>query len=216
MTSGVHLTVRPIRFLEIDDVNRENHPRLTADDECLYLYEKTSHRNYSFSATNNLISNLKKPVDSSPAVLQHKNNAIRSCAHAMKEALNEEWLKVATLVPVPPSKARTDDAFDDRMERVCTLIRQGQDVRNLVVQETTMIANHARGADDRVTVQELLGAYKIDEKLAAPEPSHIGIVDDMLTAGTHFRAMHTVLSDRFPNAKIVGLFVARRIFPDDD
>jgi len=134
----------------------------------------------------------------------------------MKEALNDQWLEVATLVPVPPSKARTENEFDDRMERICALIQQDRDVRNLVVQNNSMVANHARGANDRVTVPELLQVYEIDETLANPEPTQIGIVDDMLTAGTHYRAMHTILSQRFPAAQTVGLFVARRIFPDDD
>lgn len=78
-----------------------------------------------------------------------------------------------------------------------------------------MVANHARGNDDRVAVVELLEVYSIDESLANPEPKVIGIVDDMLTAGTHYRAMHTILKIRFPHAHIIGLFVARRIFPDD-
>jgi len=95
------------------------------------------------------------------------------------------------------------------------LIAPGQDVRNLVIQNVTMVANHAREAGDRATVEELLTAYSIDESLANPEPGIIGIVDDMLTAGTHYRAMQIVLSNRFPKATIIGLFVARRIFPDD-
>ena len=101
------------------------------------------------------------------------------------------------------------------MEQVCRLIVPGQDVRNLVVQNATMVANHARGNDDRVTVEELLAVYSIDENFTNPEPEYIGIVDDMLTAGTHYRAMETILSRRFPNATIIGLFVARRIFPED-
>jgi hypothetical protein len=40
--------------------NRTDHYHLTADDECCFLYEYTSGKNYSFSETNNLISNLKK------------------------------------------------------------------------------------------------------------------------------------------------------------
>jgi predicted amidophosphoribosyltransferase len=216
MTFGTHLTSKPIRFQEIDEGNRSNHTRLLDSDRCLYLYEKTSHRDYSFSATNNLISNLKKPVTSSAGVLTYKKRAIKTCADAFREALNTQWLELATLVPIPPSKARTNPAFDDRMEQICWKIREEQDVRNLVVQNATMVANHARGTDDRVTVQELLDVYEIDEAQASPAPTHIGIVDDMLTAGTHYRAMHTILSKRFPDAQIVGLFVARRIFPDDD
>lgn len=66
-----------------------------------------------------------------------------------------------------------------------------------------------------MTVEELLQLYSIDESVAAPMPGAIGIVDDVLTAGTHYRAMHTVLANRFPGVPIIGLFVARRIFPDD-
>lgn len=212
---GTHLARKPIRLSEIDDTNRDSHTRLTEDDFCMFLYEKTSHRDYSFSATNNLISNLKKPVTSNVNILGYKNEAILQCAAAFKETLNSAWLQTATLVPIPPSKAPNDPAFDNRMEQVCRLIANGQDVRNLVVQNTTMVANHARGPDDRVTVDELLAVYSIDESLANPEPTTIGIVDDMLTAGTHFKAMQSILSQRFPNAAIIGLFVARRIFPED-
>src|SRR3546814_4655332 len=45
--------------------------------------------------------------------------------------------------------------------------------------------------------------------IASPAPQAIGIVDDVLTAGTHYRAMHNVLAARFPNVPIIGLFVAR-------
>jgi hypothetical protein len=41
----------------------------------------------------------------------------------------------------------------------------------------------------------------------------MAILDDVLTAGTHFRAMSIVLSQRFPGVPIVGLFIARRVFP---
>ncbi|MDO8885773.1 hypothetical protein, partial [Candidatus Oleimmundimicrobium sp.] len=61
----------------------------------------------------------------------------------------------------------------------------------------------------------LLNLYMIDEGIAHPAPQAIGIVDDVLTAGTHYRAMYTVLANRFPGVPIIGLFVARRVFPDN-
>jgi hypothetical protein len=48
------------RFREIDDQNRGHHYNLTADDKCYFLHEYTSGKNYNFSDTNRLISNLKK------------------------------------------------------------------------------------------------------------------------------------------------------------
>ncbi len=98
------------------------------------------------------------------------------------------------------------------MERICRGMKAGVDVRNLVQQSVSVIPTHERAAGQRYTPAELLAMWSIDEGLADPEPTRIAIVDDMLTAGSHYRAMHTVLSQRFPQAQLVGLFIARRIF----
>jgi adenine/guanine phosphoribosyltransferase-like PRPP-binding protein len=84
----------------------------------------------------------------------------------------------------------------------------------LVVQTTSTDAAHE--SNDRPSVEELLEIYEIAEDLTQPAPRRIAIVDDVLTAGTHYRAMHTILSQRFPGIPIVGMFVARRIFPQID
>lgn len=213
----MHLINSPIRFTQIDGTNCQDHPYFEEGDRWHFLWEKTSGRDYSFSETNNLISNLKKPVDSSPAQLHYKGQAIRHCARSMREAINDKWLEFGTLVPVPPSKAPTDPLYDNRMERVCNLIWPGvADVRNLVVQNTSMQASHERSpGQQRISKEELIAAYSIDEALAAPAPTSIAVVDDMLTAGTHYRGMYHVLSRRFPGVQIVGMFIARRIFPED-
>jgi hypothetical protein len=57
-------------------------------------------------------------------------------------------------------------------------------VRNLVIQAQSTHAAHEVGAGDRVTVEELLDLYSIDETIAASAPRAIGIFDDVLTAGT--------------------------------
>lgn len=209
--------VERVRLSQIDEVSRGNHYHLTVEDICYYLYEYTSQRDYSFSATNNLISNLKKkPSQADQPHYRYKGQAIGTCGRALGAALNPNWLGIATLVPVPGSKAPDHPEYDNRMERICRLMRQPPpDVRALVRQAASTIASHEAAQGDRVTVEELLQLYSIDESVAAPMPGAIGIVDDVLTAGTHYRAMHTVLANRFPGVPIIGLFVARRIFPDD-
>ncbi len=206
-----------VRLSQIDEKSRDDHFHLTADDLCYYLYEYTSHRNYAFSTTNNLISNLKKkPSQAGQPHYKYKGQAIVSCGRALGAALNPNWLGKATLVPIPGSKAADHADHDDRMERVCRLMRQPPpDVRALVQQAASTTASHEAAQGDRVTVEELLELYSIDETIAAPAPQAIAIVDDVLTAGTHYRAMHTVLAARFPGVPIIGLFVARRVFPDD-
>ncbi|MEO9778063.1 MAG: hypothetical protein ABJH07_07020 [Sedimentitalea sp.] len=207
----------PVRFTQIDETNRGDHPHFRDGDQWAFLFEKTSGRDFSFSETNNLISNLKKPVNASQAQLNYKAGAIRRCAASLRQAINDEWLDGGTLVPIPPSKVLSDPLYDNRMEQICNLIRPNNvDVRNLVVQNQSMIASHERPPGTRITIDELVASYSIDESLAEPHPSAIAVVDDMLTAGTHYRSMHTVLSQRFPQAYICGLFIARRVFPDED
>ncbi|MGE0093733.1 MAG: hypothetical protein AB7T40_04385 [Alphaproteobacteria bacterium] len=181
-----------------------------------YLYEYTSGQNYLFGETNNLISNLKKsPTRANrPAEYRHKLDAIQKCARDLSHALNREWLDGATLVPVPPSKARGTPEYDDRISQICRAIPASPiDVRELVVQRTSMDAAHVSG--NRPSVEELLAAYEIDEALTSPAPLRIAIVDDVVTAGTHYRAVHTLLSGRFPGIPVIGVFIARRALSQD-
>lgn len=206
-----------LRISQVDESNIADHTRLRADDSCLYIFEYTSRRDYSFSQTNNLINNLKKKPSASAAQLGYKRQAIANCATYFRETLNANWLATATLVPIPGSKAPGHPDYDDRMTQVCAQIAPNLDVRPLVRQTASTTASHEAGeGGDRVTVEELLAVYEVDETMANPRPTTIAIVDDVLTAGTHYRAMHTVLSARFPGVPIYGLFVARRVFPPDD
>ena len=203
-----------IRLSRIDPSNWGDHAHIGPDDECYYLREYTRGQNHAYSDTNQLIFNLKKAMDrKGRPEWRYKGIAIRQCAAEMKAALNPDWLAQAVLVPIPPSKAASDPAYDDRMQQVCELMGAGGGVRNLVIQANSTRASHECGDGERVTVEELKAQYRIEEALIAPAPNVIGIVDDVLTAGTHFRAMSDVLKARFPNAAIIGLFIARRVFP---
>lgn len=200
-----------IRFRQIDDSNRGDHYHLTPDDTCLYLLEFTSGQGYSYSKANSLISNLKKKPSASHAELGYKREAIAKCAGALSQALNNQWIGEAVIVPIPPSKMVGDAAYDNRISDIASAIRPVADVRSLVLQTRSMVASHEAG-NARHSVEDLLDAYVIDEALAAAPVRQIGILDDVLTAGTHYRAVHTALSNRFPGVPITGLFIARRVF----
>lgn len=205
-----------MRLSRIDDASRSDHFHLTEEDECYYFLEYTSGRNYSFSQANSAISNLKKkPSNRNRSDYRYKLEVIQRASNTFRSALNPEWLGHATLVPIPGSKARTHPDYDDRMEQVCRGIQAGLDVRNLVVQQDSTVASHEAGDGARVTVDELMALYQIDENLTHPAPKSIAIFDDVLTAGVHFRAMKNTLAYRFPGTPIVGMFIARRIFPPD-
>lgn len=103
---------------------------------------------------------------------------------------------------------------DNRMLRVARGIPH-HDVRMLIRQGGDFVASHERAAQGlgRISLQELLDAYEIDEALAAPPPTAFAILDDVLTNGTRYLAMITKLAERFPGVPIIGLFITRRVFP---
>lgn len=213
-TSGT-LLVNSIRLSKIDETLRPYHHQIREEDECFFLHEYTANKGFAFSNTNSLISNLKKkPSESHKPGYHHKARCIRQAAQMFAATLNPAWLETATIVPIPGSKARDDPDYDDRMERICHGIGYKLDVRTLVKQNASTRASHEAGPGNRVTLEELLGVLNVDEDLTEPEPVNIGVFDDVLTNGTHFRAIHTILSQRFPNVPISGFFIARTVHPN--
>lgn len=133
------------RFRQVDASIIADHTHLTLEDNCLFLFEYTSGKNYTFSDTNSLISNLKKKpsMAAQPSYL-YKTIAIATSATHLRNALNVEWLKTATLVPVPSSKHRTDPEYDDRVTQICRsiVVPFPLDVREIVAQRTSIRAAH--------------------------------------------------------------------------
>jgi predicted amidophosphoribosyltransferase len=203
-----------IRFRQIDATNLGDHTYLREDDQCLFLHEYTSGKTFAYSDANQLISNLKKKQGDGG--YHYKARAIGRCATELAAAISHDWLRRSTLVPTPPSKAKTDPAYDDRMLRVCNALAAqvgGQiDIREIIVQPESMPAFHT---GTRATVDQLVAAYRIDETKLVPPPRAIAVIDDVLTAGTHYRAMYNMLSAIFPDVPIIGIFIARRVFPND-
>jgi hypothetical protein len=207
---GVH--IKDAELTQFDDETRQDHFYLRREDDCFYFIEYTSGKGYDYSEANGFISNLKKsPTLRGTFQWKHKERAINDAARTLSRKLPEGWRSKSTFVPVPPSDAKDDPEYDDRMTRV--LKKLGVDVRELVYQKESMEPTHA--LEDRHTVQELVENYEIDEEQVEPTPTHLVIVDDMVTAGAHFRAMCIVLGNRLPGVPISGLFLARRVFAED-
>ena len=81
---------------------------------------------------------------------------------AYRASINEEWLKLATFVSVPPSKAKSDLLYGDRMTRVPNAINPQQpvDCRALIVQTHNTLAVHE--LDDRLVPAGICEAYALD------------------------------------------------------
>jgi hypothetical protein len=202
----------PQRLTKIDDLTRPDHFYLTPADDCYFLGEYTARKGYAFSATNQLILNFKKSIDKrSTAQWRYKEGAIEKSSSAFRDALNREWLNGATLVPIPPSKSKSDALYDDRLVRMVRGIRvqPALDMRELVLQRNSTAAVHDQ--ENRPTPEQILANYAIDQAIRDPIPQVIGLFDDVLTTGAHFRAASIALQQSFPGVRIVGLFIARRV-----
>ena len=202
------------RLQQIDDLIRKDHYYLSTEDVCFFWGEYTARKGFAHSDTNNVISNLKKKMDrKGKPEWFYKGLAIEHVAQVFKATVNPEFLKAATVMPMPPSKAKTDPEYDDRMLQVVQMFAGKYDIRELVAMKKSDKASHER--DDRPNPDDLEKNMKIDEKLAGKKPQRVLIVDDVLTTGAHFVAAKRVIQKRFDGVEVTGLFFARRV-PQSD
>jgi hypothetical protein len=199
---------------KIDELIRPDDYYLDGEDECYFIGEYTAGRGFSHSATNQLIYNLKKSLSKRglPEWV-YKARAIWQAASALRDSLNPKFLGSATFVPVPPSRVPSDPLYDDRMTQVVRQLGQNIDLRELVFQSEGM--HDAHTAEYRPGPSSLYQNYQIEASLVEPTPSQIAVVDDVLTTGAHFKAMKRILQETFPDAPVIGLFLARRV-PDTE
>jgi hypothetical protein len=195
-------------FRLIGDLERPNHYYLTENDQCLFWGEYTARAGYGHSTTNQIIANLKKGSSlRHTAQWQHKVQAMDSVARIMKAAINPEALPRLTFVPIPPSKLKTDPEYDDRMVRIARQISP-QGTREMI---HAIIGRETRhNSDNRRDPGELRATLQIDETQCALPPTHVFLLDDVITTGCSFMVCKQMLTDRFPGISVTGMFVARR------
>lgn len=203
----------PARLTKIDELTRSDHSYLEAGDECLFFGDYTARKGFSHSATNQMIHNFKKPIRfrNTPS-WRYKTQAINAAANALSQNIGAALSKL-TLVPVPPSKLKTDVEYDDRimdmLRAITAPVGVSPDIRELVQQTHQMAAAHETA--NRPPPEEWEKVYAVDEVLAQKDPNWIVIIDDLLVTGCRFRAMSNVLKKRFPAVRITGIFLARRV-----
>lgn len=195
----------------IDKLLLSDYRHLDSSDECYFLREYTPGHGYAWSIANGLISSFKtSPTLRDTPRWHEKGEALEQLARELQASVDPAWLRRATLVPIPPSKAPGHPEHDDRMLQLLRKLGPGPlDVRELLYQARSMDAAHVSSVRPRP--DDIVTSYRIAKSLSMPEPTQIGLFDDVLTTGAHFKAAQEFLRAQFPGVPIHGIFLARTV-----
>jgi hypothetical protein len=188
----------PPRLTEVGALERPDHYHLPADARCYFWgeytpYEHTNGKKWDFSQTNKLVSNFKKKLERKGMVdWPYKRQATQQIVSCF--AQNWKWGDLhenhrVTLIPVPPSKARTDAAFDSRMldvlKGIAAIAGVALDIRDCLSFSGKYAASHE--VNERPTPDELFADLSFSQAAGKTnlQPGVIFRFDDMLTTGAH-------------------------------
>jgi len=201
-----------MNLLQIDELVFSQHYYLEPSDLCFYLKEYTSYAGFSHSYANDLIQNFKKPMDRrGTPEWKWKLWAIREITRLFIEAHPETPnLSHIIFVPIPPSKVKTDELYDDRIVQVTSAFCEARngDFREILSIKENVEASHEAGQRPRPV--EIEANLQLNPDLCQSFKDVIILVDDMITTGAHFKACQNKLKTVFPNAIIKGMFITRR------
>lgn len=197
---------------------RQPHPYIKNSDICYYAREyNTGDKNFK---SNQLIYNFKRlpqfaPKGESISDLRDKEEALKNNnirKKAIKQISEEiaELLKpdsIYTITALPSSKIKTDPKYDHRFEN---LFKELLKLRpHLKIEEP--VENKKTLSDTRNPDHIKSNYIWRGWKKNAPEG--IFIIDDVLTTGSHFRALSDFLKENRYKGKIIGLFLAKTYNP---
>jgi predicted amidophosphoribosyltransferase len=198
--------------IEIDWFLKLDHRNLEENDVCYYFMEYTAHGGYGASDANQLILNFKKDLSyKNTFAWKYKEQAITQIAGIYtKELGNIIDFETSTLVPIPPSKCKTNALHDNRMLRLLNslAVSNGADVRELLTIEEDMPSAHY---SNNRNVDDIMGYLNLDVGLCNDLHENIYLFDDVLVTGSHFAACRNIILNQFPTKRLFGVFIARSI-----
>jgi hypothetical protein len=200
---------------------------LSADaKDCDLYYGRiyTVGQNYGSSETNQQIYNLKilpSIANANPQREYFKSQAIGKFGNEVMRFLSIENLieddLEYILIPIPPSKPKIHDEYDDRMERVANFLSDYSDNLTYIPILTTKVdrqSSHTGGSRD---VETIFQSMTVDTELIPKDKNidKIFVIDDVLTSGASFSAAKRCLSSYFPNVPVAGIFWAKSENPGE-
>ena len=198
----------------ITELERPDHWHLQSEDQCAFFGEYAARQGYSHSDTNQIVTNLKKkPHLKNTMQWPHKLKAINTMSLSIAHNLTPDAISKFTFVPIPSSKTKQNADYDDRIVQIVRGINPKLDMRELLVTTTDREALHE--GNKKRDLGEVERSINVDQSLTTPEPSHVVLIDDLLTTGCTFRVCSKIIRKIWPDMAIFGIFVARRVIPKD-
>lgn len=188
-----------------------DHSYLTSDDHCYYLLDYTSNEGFSYSDSNSLLLNCKKKMDKrGTSEWVYKERAILKLSRMIRNKLSSENLKKVSIVPIPPSKAKNDPMYDNRLFKILNYAYgDNADIIDCLEQKKSRIESHLR--DPRPSIQDHMNGYLVNKDLMNNLRNIVILFDDILTSGSQYIACKNTILKYRKDVKIVGLFLARRV-----
>ncbi|MEM9091319.1 MAG: hypothetical protein AAGC93_21595 [Cyanobacteria bacterium P01_F01_bin.53] len=204
------------KWIKADDsielYNCPNHTSFTL----IYGRIYTVGQGFSFSDTNNFISNLKiKPSETHRN--HHKKKAIDTFVSELTAYLQSQIAgRAMALIPIPPSKSATHPEYDDRIEQVAKGIEKAIEsvrcwpVLKCVKDRESLHAGTSRSTDTVYATLDIDGTALANSK----EDEILCLLDDVLTSGASFSACRQKLLEQFPGRTVMGIFWAKAQYPE--
>ena len=186
---------------------------LTAGDECYYAREFIAHGGYSAGDGNQCISNFKKkPETRNTNQWPHRMRAVEQFAAEVSLVIPRD----ATVATIPTSKIRGQPGYCDRFDEL--MVRLGRRRSDIIVVEPIVRSQAGEslhvGARTRRVEEELAKIRWVG--FSGTAPLRLYLIDDVITAGTMFKACKRLILQHNPRTVAVGLFWARTVWPDAD
>jgi hypothetical protein len=190
---------------------------LSKDDELCDLYYcriYTTGKGYEYSDTNQYVLNLKiPPVEANSSRLRYKSKAIdlfvEEATEFLQKTLQDE--PSCILVPIPPSKSKDHDEYDNRIELVAKRIALKINNFECISALHTVSSRESAHTGGTRNVESICKSLAVDKNLFQDVSAvkKIFLLDDVLTSGANFSAAKNHISKHFPGISVVGVFWAR-------
>lgn len=185
---------------------REQHCRLSAADQCYFLYEYYAKGGFGAGPGNQVIANLQKPVSKrGTKEYYYKEQDINRVATAL--AANIALSSEVTVVPMAPSRAKSDPEYDDRMLQIAQRACRGSGAHAQDLLECKATRQKLKSSTAPRDPQRIAANLMVT---GAPASATVILLDDVITTGATFVASKQVLTQAFGGLTIYGVFVARR------